>query len=85
MFIGALIARQAAVSLHWAFGVAGLVVVALGSGVLIWAEQRYDELLRTTDQGASPAHPTATRVVGLMAIAVIGVAATMAVAFAAAD
>jgi uncharacterized membrane protein YidH (DUF202 family) len=81
MLIGALMARQAAVSLHWAFSAVGLVVVALGSGVLIWAEQRYDEIRRSTDQGSSPVHPTATRVVGVMAIAVIGVAAIAAIAF----
>ena len=85
MFVGALIARQAALTLHWAFGVIGLVVVALGSGVLIWAEERYDELLRSTDQGASTAHPTATRVVGVMTIAVIGVAAMLAIAIALED
>jgi uncharacterized membrane protein YidH (DUF202 family) len=80
MATGLLIARFAAQSLHWAFGLAGLVAVAIGSGILVWAGQRYDELQGHIARGESPAHPTATRLVGLLAVALTGAATILAIA-----
>jgi hypothetical protein len=74
MFVGTLIARQAAVSLHWAFGVVGLLVVAAGSGLLVWSGRRYDDLRLLPAVVDNPVHTSATRLVGAMAVVVIGVA-----------
>jgi uncharacterized membrane protein YidH (DUF202 family) len=85
MATGTLIARYASQTLHWAFGVAGLAAVAIGGGILVWAGQRYDELQAPIARGANPVHPTAARVVGVLAVAVTGVATLMAIAIAIRD
>jgi uncharacterized membrane protein YidH (DUF202 family) len=85
MAIGLLIARYASLSLHWAFGVAGLTAVAVGSGVLVWAGQRYDEMQDHIERGANPVHPQATRRIGLLAVVLTGVATTLAIAIAIRD
>ena len=76
MVIGVLIARYAALSLHWVIGIAGLVVVAVGGAMLVWAGSRYDELQNATD---SHAHPTAVRVVGTFAVVLTGTATLLAI------
>jgi uncharacterized membrane protein YidH (DUF202 family) len=78
MFVGTLIARQAASSVHWVFGVAGLSVVATGSAVLVWAGLRYDDLRLLPAAVENPVHTTATRLIGTLAVVVIGVATIVA-------
>jgi uncharacterized membrane protein YidH (DUF202 family) len=85
MATGVLIARYASLSLHWAFGVAGLVAVTLGSGILVWAGQRYDEMQAHIESGANPVHPTATRLVGVLGVALTFVATILAIAIAVRD
>ena len=82
MAIGVLIARYATRSLHWAFGVAGLLAVVVGSAILVWSGQRYDDMQRAIERGDSPAHTTATRVVGALTVIVTGVATVLAIAIA---
>jgi uncharacterized membrane protein YidH (DUF202 family) len=82
MAAGLLIARYATLSLHWSFGVAGLAAVVLGSVILVWAGQRYDEMQLHIERGANPVHPTATRLVGLLGVAVTGVATILAIVIA---
>jgi uncharacterized membrane protein YidH (DUF202 family) len=82
MVMGVLIARYAALSLHWAFGVAGLLAVAIGSAILVWAGQRYDEMQRHIERGDNPVHPTATRVVGMLAVVLTGVSLVLAIVIA---
>jgi uncharacterized membrane protein YidH (DUF202 family) len=79
MLIGLLIARYATQSLHWTFGVVGLVVVAAGGCLLVWAESRYEELQSATGNSV---HPTAVRVVGLLAVVLAGLAMLVAIAIA---
>jgi uncharacterized membrane protein YidH (DUF202 family) len=80
MVMGVLIARYAALSLHWAFGVLGLLAVAVGSALLVWAGQRYDEMQRHIERGDNPVHPTATRVIGMLAVVLTGVSLALAIA-----
>ena len=82
MVAGVLIARYAALSLHWAFGVAGLIAVAVGSVILVWAGQHYDEMQRHIERGDNPVHPTATRIVGMLAVVLTGVLLVLAIAIA---
>jgi uncharacterized membrane protein YidH (DUF202 family) len=82
MVTGALIARFAATSLHWAFGLFGLMVVAAGGALLVWAGWRYDELRHPIEPAYNPAHPTATRLVGGFSVLVTAMATALAVAIA---
>jgi uncharacterized membrane protein YidH (DUF202 family) len=85
MVTGLLIARYSALSLHWAFSVAGLLAVAIGSAILVWAGQRYDEMQQHIERGDNPVHPTATRFVGMLAVVLTGVALVLAIAIALRD
>ena len=82
MVAGLLIARYAALSLHWAFGAAGLLAVAVGGAILVWAGQRYGEMQRHIERGDNPVHPTATRLVGMLAVVLTGVSLVLAIAIA---
>lgn len=83
MVVGALMVRQAATNDFILFEVAGLGGVVVGAGVLVWAGIHYDELHAPLQEGVSPVHPLATRILGLASIFGIGLAMVMTIAIAA--
>jgi uncharacterized membrane protein YidH (DUF202 family) len=76
---GVLLARYAAASLHVAFAAFGLAQVVFGAGLLIWTGRRYNDLHGPLQAGVNPAHPRATRLVGIATVGFIGAAVLLAV------
>ena len=79
MVAGTLLARYAADSSRWAAALAGLAAVVVGAAILVWAGVHYVDLRGPIVEGAGVVHPTATRLVGLVAIALSGFALLLAV------
>ncbi len=82
MVVGVIAARYLAQSLHVVFAIVGLAQLVVGAGLLIWSGKRYDETRRAVRADENPAHPTATRLVGLTTIAFTGSAVVLAVVIA---
>lgn len=78
MVAGVIFARYAAGAAHPGFAVAGLLQVAAGAAVLVWAGWHYDELHGPLRSGTSVVHPRAARFVGLSTVAFSGVALALA-------
>jgi len=69
MLAGAVTARIAALEFHYVLGTFGAVWVAIGGGLLFWTGWRYESLHGRLRAGESPAHPSMTRLVGLVTVA----------------
>jgi uncharacterized membrane protein YidH (DUF202 family) len=78
MVSGLFLSRFAAVNSSLVVVAAGLLQTAFGAGVLVWAGSHYDDLHGPVRAGADVVHPQATRVVGLVSVAVIGVGLVLA-------
>jgi len=78
MVAGTLLARYAASSSYWTTALGGIAAVVLGAVLLVWAEVHYEDLRGPIVEGADVVHPTATRIVGLAAIALSGFALLLA-------
>jgi uncharacterized membrane protein YidH (DUF202 family) len=68
MVAGVLLGRYGAEDAHFTIALVGIVQVALGGGVLVWAGFHYDDLHGPLRDGSSVIHPTAARVVGISTI-----------------
>lgn len=82
MVAGVLFARYVAEALHDGFAALGVAQVVLGSLVLVWSADHYEDLHGPLRAGESPVHPGAARVVGLGTIVFTGAALTLAVVIA---
>ena len=78
MVAGVLMTRYAAESLHAVFAAVGMLQVAFGAAVLLWAALHYDDLHGPLRSGQSPVHPTAARIVGLLTVVFTASATTLA-------
>ncbi len=85
MLAGAVTARIAALEFHYVLGTVGAVWVAIGGALLFWAGWRYESLHGPLRAGQSPAHPTMTRVVGLVTVAFNGFALVLVIVLAVLD
>jgi uncharacterized membrane protein YidH (DUF202 family) len=79
MVAGALLARYAATDAHAVFATLGIIQVAFGGALLMWAGRHYEDLHGPLRAGQNPSHPFATRVVGLATTVGIGLAMTLSV------
>jgi uncharacterized membrane protein YidH (DUF202 family) len=64
MVAGTVLARYAATDGAPMVAALGLLQVAFGGGILMWAGDHYDDLHGPLRQGVNPSHPMAARVVG---------------------
>ena len=78
MVAGTVLARYAASSTRPVVTMLGLLQVAVGSGILVWAGLHYDGLHGRLRSGESPTHPGATKVVGLLTVLSSGAALAVA-------
>ncbi len=85
MVAGVIFARYAAGAAHPGLAVLGLLQVAAGAAVLVWAGWHYDELHGPLRRGTSVVHPTAARFVGLSTVVFSGLALAVAVVDAVGD
>lgn len=85
MVAGVFLARYAAEASHPGWAVVGLLQVAGGGAVLVWAGWHYDELHGPLRRGAPVVHPSAARFVGLSTVLFSGVAFALALADVLAD
>lgn len=79
MVAGVILARYAAGASHPGLAVVGLLQVAAGAVILVWAGWHYDELHGPLRRGVGVVHPTAARFVGLSTVAFSGLALMVAV------
>ncbi len=79
MVAGVFFGRYAAGASHPGLAVLGLLQVAAGAAVLVWAGWHYDELHGPLRRGTSVVHPTAARFVGLSTAVFSGLALAVAV------
>lgn len=82
MVAGVLLARHAAVSVHYTIAAIGIGQVVAGALVLLWAGRHYDELHGPLRHGQSPVHPTAARVVGVATVLFTGLALLLSIVIA---
>ncbi|MCP5027519.1 MAG: DUF202 domain-containing protein [Actinomycetia bacterium] len=78
MVTGTILARYAAGNARPAITLLGLVQVALGGGILVWAGLHYDGLHGRLRAGESPTHPGAAKGIGLLTVLSSGSALTLA-------
>jgi uncharacterized membrane protein YidH (DUF202 family) len=78
MISGLVLSRYAAVNTSLVVVAAGLLQTAFGAGLLVWAGSHYDDLHGPLREGADVVHPQATRLVGLVTVAAIGVGFVLA-------
>lgn len=81
MVAGVILARQAAL-LHPGFAAFGMLQVLMGSAVLIWTGQHYDDLHGPLRDGLSPVHPAGAQLIGAMTTAFCAIALLVAIALA---
>ena len=79
MVAGAILGRYASTHGHFVLGTLGVLWVAFGGGVLLWAAGHYEDLHGPLRAGETPAHPTATRIIGVSTVSFTGVALILAV------
>jgi len=79
MATGVLLARTAA-QVHPVLASVGVFQVVLGSALLVWTGQHYDDLHDHLRAAKSPAHPTGARLVGVATTVFTGLALVVAVA-----
>lgn len=78
--VGLLLTRVASVQFGVVFAAIGLVQVALGAAMVVWAGWHYADLHDLTDTGESPTHPLAARIVGVSTCVFVAVALVVAIA-----
>ena len=78
MATGVLLARTAA-QIHPLLGAIGVIQVMLGSGLLVWAGQHYDDLHDHLRAAKNPVYPTGARIVGVATTVFTGLATIVAV------
>lgn len=76
---GVFLTRRGA-DIHLALGAFGVAQVALGAGLLVWTGVHYEQLHAPLRRGDNPAHPRATRVLGVTTLLFTGLATLTAVA-----
>ncbi len=74
MVAAVVLVRYAATQDAVVFAVIGLVQIAAGAAILVWAGSHYEELHGLLRTGSSVVHPTMARTVGAMAIAITAIA-----------
>ncbi len=79
MVAGVLLGRYGAQDAHFAIALIGVLQVAIGGGVLVWAGFHYDELHGPLRQGSSVVHPGAARLMGLSTVVFSSFALLLAV------
>ena len=79
MVAGAILGRYASTHGNFVLGTLGVLWVALGGGVLLWAARHYEDLHGPLRAGETPAHATATRIIGVSTVSFTGVALILAV------
>jgi len=79
MVAGVILTRYAAADLHPLFAVFGLIQVAAGGGVLLWAAWHYEALHGPLRAGTGVIHPTAARIVGLTTVGCTSAALVLAI------
>ena len=78
MVAGVLLARYAALSLHFVFAFIGMGQVVVGAAILLWSGQHYEALHGRLRSGETPVHPTAARIVGVGSTLFTGLATVLA-------
>ena len=78
MAAGVLLARTAA-QIHPVVAAVGVVRVVLGSALLVWTGQHYDDLHDHLRAAKNPVHPTGARLVGVATTVFTGLATIIAV------
>ena len=78
MVSGLVLSRFAAVNTSLLVVAAGLLQTAFGAGILVWAGSHYEDLHGPLREGVDVVHPQATRLVGLVSVAAIGVGFVLA-------
>lgn len=78
MVSGIVLTRFAAINSSLLVVAAGLLQTAFGAGILVWAGSHYDDLHGPLRDGDDVIHPQATRLVGLVTVAAIGVGLVLA-------
>ncbi|MEO1060475.1 MAG: DUF202 domain-containing protein [Actinomycetota bacterium] len=79
MVAGVIFARYAAEAAHPGLAVIGLLQVAAGASVLVWAGWHYEELHGPLRRGTPVVHPRAARFVGLSTVAFSGLALALVI------
>jgi uncharacterized membrane protein YidH (DUF202 family) len=80
MTAGIVFARFAATNGRFIFSVVGLIQVALGAAVLVWAGAHYEDLHGRLRDGRDVIHPVMAKAVGLATVALTGIALVVGVA-----
>lgn len=75
MGVGIILARFAALHDEWVLVAAGLAVIVLGTGLIVWAELTYEVRGHALRRGDDVAHPSAARFVGLATTITCGLCA----------
>jgi uncharacterized membrane protein YidH (DUF202 family) len=78
MIAGLVLGRFAAVHEFWVFAAIGLLQTAFGAGLLVWTGVRYEDLHGPLREGVDIVHPRATRWVGIVTVAAIGLGLMLA-------
>lgn len=78
MVAGLVLSRFAAIHEFWVFAAVGLLQTVFGAALLVWAGARYEDLHGPLRQGVDIVHPRATRVVGIVTVATIGLGLVLA-------
>ncbi len=76
------LARVAALERWWPFAAVGLVLTAVGAGVLVWAGSHHEDLHGPLRRGDQVVHPLAARALGLVTVAGCGVGLVVGLAVA---
>ncbi len=79
MAAGILLARYSADSQRYLMAVVGMIEVAVGGVVLMWAGNHYDDLHGPLHSAVSPVHPGAARVVGIASVVFTGCALMLSI------
>jgi len=79
MVAGLVLSRFAAIHEYWLAAGVGMLQTAFGAGLLVWAGTHYEDLHGPLRTGDDVVHPTAARIVGLVAVSTIGVALVTAI------
>lgn len=79
MVVGVLLGRYGAEDAHFVIAMIGVVQVAVGGALLVWAAFHYDDLHGPLRQGTPVVHPGAARAVGFTTVVFSGFALLLAV------
>jgi uncharacterized membrane protein YidH (DUF202 family) len=79
MVAGLVLSRFAAIHEYWLAAGTGLLQTAFGAVLLVWTGVHYEDLHGPLRAGDDVVHPTAARIVGLVAVSTIGVALVTAI------